>query len=60
LIPGAFTFVENDPFTAANQVRIVETANGSSIVQINTDSDFAAEAEIWVANALLAEDDFIL
>jgi Ca2+-binding RTX toxin-like protein len=61
MVPGAFTFVGTDPFSAANQIRVIETATGSSLLQINTDADMAAEAEIWVeAVTGLTADDFIL
>lgn len=61
MIPGVFTFVGTGPFTGANQIRVIETATGSSIVQFNTDADLAAEAEIRVADVTgLTEDDFAL
>lgn len=58
---GVFSFVGTAAFTAINQIRVIETANGSSIVQFNTDADLAAEAEIRVANVTgLTSDDFAL
>lgn len=58
---GTLTFVGGGPFTGANQVRIVETAGGSSLILINTDADLAAEAEIRVANVTgLTAGDFVL
>lgn len=61
MIPGVFTFVGTGPFTGANQIRVIETATGSSIVQFNTDADLAAEAEVRVAGVTgLTEDDFAL
>jgi serralysin len=58
---GVFTFVGTDPFTAANQIRVIETATGSTLVQFNTDADLAAEAELRVANVTgLTGDDFAL
>ncbi|WP_417210007.1 LamG-like jellyroll fold domain-containing protein [Antarctobacter sp.] len=58
---GTLTFVESGPFTGANQVRVIETTDGSSIVQINTDTDLAPDAEILVANVTgLTADDFAL
>ncbi|WP_417205935.1 calcium-binding protein [Antarctobacter sp.] len=61
MIPGVFTFVGTGPFTGANQIRVIETATGSSIVQFNTDADLAAEAEIRVGGVTgLTADDFAL
>ena len=58
---GVFSFVGTGAFTAINQIRVIETANGSSIVQFNTDADLAAEAEIRVAGVVgLTADDFAL
>jgi serralysin len=58
---GVFSFVGTGAFTGANQVRVIETASGSSIVQFNTDADLAAEAEIRVAGVVgLTADDFAL
>lgn len=59
--PAVFSFVGTGPFTAPNQIRVIETASGSSIVQFNTDADLAPEAEIRVANVTgLTADDFAL
>ena len=61
MTPGAFTFVGTGAFTGANQIRVIETASGSSIVQFNTDADLAAEAEIRVGGVVgLTADDFAL
>nr|WP_323771246.1 hypothetical protein [Antarctobacter sp.] len=58
---GTLTFVESGPFTGSNQVRVVEAINGSSGVQISTDTDLAPEAEILVASVTgLTADDFAL
>lgn len=58
---GVFEFIGTAAFSAVNQIRVIETANGSSIVQFNTDADLAAEAEIRVAGVTgLTADDFAL
>ena len=59
--PGMFSFVGTGGFGAANQIRVIETAAGSSIVQINLDANLAADAEIRLANVTgLTADDFAL
>ena len=61
LNPAEFAFVDSGPFTAVNQVRVIDSGTGSSIVQINADSDLDPEAEIWVEGVIgLTADDFIL
>ncbi|WP_300438975.1 calcium-binding protein [uncultured Mameliella sp.] len=62
LIDGPLGFVGTGPFTAANQVRLIETGSGSTIVQINLDADLGTvEGEIRVANVIgLTADDFAL
>lgn len=62
LIDGPLGFVGTGPFTAANQVRLIETGSGSTIVQINLDADLGTvEGEIRVANVTgLTADDFAL
>jgi serralysin len=56
-----FSFIGTDPFTAINQIRVIETATGSSIVQFNTDADLTAEAELRVGGVTgLTMDDFAL
>jgi serralysin len=58
---GVFSFIGTDPFTAINQIRVIETATGSSIVQFNTDADLTAEAELRVGGVTgLTMDDFAL
>jgi Ca2+-binding RTX toxin-like protein len=58
---GVFSFVGTAAFTGTNQIRVIETATGSSIVQFNTDADLTAEAEIRVAGVTgLTADDFAL
>jgi Ca2+-binding RTX toxin-like protein len=58
---GVFDFVGTGAFTAADQIRVIETATGSSIVQFNTDADLAADAEIRVGGVIgLTVDDFAL
>ena len=56
--PGVFSFVGTDPFSAPNQIRVIETATGSSIVQFDIDGDGTPDAEIRVAGVtgLVAED----
>lgn len=61
MIPGSFTFVGRGPFTGANQVRLIESASGSTVVLFNLDADLAPEAEIRVADVTgLTASDFIL
>jgi serralysin len=61
MVGPAFTFVGTSGFTGANQIRVIETATGTSIVQFNIDADIAAEAEIRVAGVTgLTADDFAL
>ncbi|MBW4982534.1 M10 family metallopeptidase C-terminal domain-containing protein [Mameliella sp. CS4] len=61
MTPGAFTFVGTGAFTGANQIRVIETASGSSIVQFETTGDGVADAEIRVAGVTgLTADDFAL
>lgn len=62
IIDGALGFVGTGPFTAANQIRLVETGAGSTIVQINLDANLATvEGEIRVADVTgLTADDFAL
>ncbi len=62
IIDGALGFVGTGPFTAAGQVRLIETGSGSTIVQINLDANLVtAEGEIRVADVTgLTADDFLL
>jgi Ca2+-binding RTX toxin-like protein len=62
LIDGPLAFVGTGPFTAANQVRLIETGTGSTIVQINLDANLGTvEGEIRVADVIgLTADDFAL
>ncbi|BBU58272.1 hypothetical protein KU6B_45370 [Mameliella alba] len=62
IIDGSLAFVGTGPFTAANQVRLIETGSGSTIVQINLDANLATvEGEIRVADVIgLTADDFAL
>lgn len=58
---GVFSFVGTGAFTATNQIRVIETANGSSIVQFNTNADLTPEAELRVGGVIgLTADDFAL
>jgi serralysin len=55
-----FTFIGDDAFTAAGQVRIV-AQGGNTIVQLSTDNDVQAESEIQLTgNVSLAATDFLL
>ncbi|WP_167647037.1 calcium-binding protein [Mameliella alba] len=59
--PGVFSFVGTDAFSGPNQVRVIETATGSSIVQFDVDGDGLADAEIRVAGVTgLTAEDFAL
>lgn len=59
--PGVFSFVGTAAFSAPNQIRVIETATGSSIVQFDVDGDGTADAEIRVAGVTgLTVDDFAL
>ena len=59
--PGVFSFVGTAAFSAPNQIRVIETATGSSIVQFDVDGDGTADAEIRVAKVTgLTADDFVL
>ncbi|WP_443137039.1 M10 family metallopeptidase C-terminal domain-containing protein [Mameliella sp. AT18] len=61
MTPGVFTFVGTGAFNGANQIRVIETASGSSIVQFETTGDGIADAEIRVAGVVgLTTDDFAL
>ena len=61
MTPGVFDFIGTAAFSAPDQIRVIETATGSTIVQFNTDADLAAEAEIRVAGVTgLTADDFAL
>ena len=61
MTPGAFTFVGTGAFIGANQIRVIETASGSSIVQFETTGDGTPDAEIRVAGVTgLTADDFAL
>ncbi len=58
---GVFSFIGTAPFSGINQIRVIETTTGSSIVQFNTDTDLDPEAEIRVANVTgLGAEDFAL
>lgn len=58
---GVFNFVGTGPITGANQIRLIETAVGSSIVQFKIDTDLAVNAEIRIANVSgLTADDYAL
>ena len=58
---GVFTFIGTDAFSGINQIRVIETSTGSSIVQFNTDADLAADAELRVGGVTgLTADDFAL
>ena len=59
--PGVFAFVGTAAFSAPNQIRVIETATGSSIVQFDVDGDGTADAEIRVGGVTgLTADDFAL
>lgn len=59
--PGVFSFVGTDAFSGPNQVRVIETATGSSIVQFDVNGDGTADAEIRVADVIgLTAEDFAL
>lgn len=59
--PGVFSFVGTAAFSGPNQIRVIETATGSSIVQFDVDGDGTADAEIRVGGVTgLTADDFAL
>lgn len=59
--PGVFGFIGTAGFSGPNQIRVIETATGSSIVQFDVDGDGRADAEIRVAGVTgLGVDDFSL
>jgi Ca2+-binding RTX toxin-like protein len=56
---NSMTFIETDPFSAADQCRYVQNA-GKTFVQINEDADAAAEAVIELNGLIdLAASDFV-
>ncbi|ODM47403.1 hypothetical protein A9320_22920 [Ruegeria sp. PBVC088] len=63
LSPGVFEFRGTAAFAPSGnpELRLVETATGSTIVQIDANGDGTADAEIRVANVTgLTADDFVL
>ncbi|MBW4983338.1 hypothetical protein KZZ07_12365 [Mameliella sp. CS4] len=63
MAPGNFEFRGTAAFAPSGnpELRLIETAAGSTIVQFDTDGDGAADAEIRVANVTgLTETDFAL
>jgi Ca2+-binding RTX toxin-like protein len=61
--PGVFQFRGTAPFAPSGnpELRLVETATGSTIVQLDANGDGTADAEIRVANITgLTADDFVL
>ncbi|MBY6122586.1 hypothetical protein KUV64_26005 [Mameliella alba] len=63
LSPGVFEFRGTSPFAPSGnpELRLVETATGSTIVQLDANGDGTADAEIRVANVTgLTADDFTL
>ncbi len=63
LSPGVFEFRGTAAFSPSGnpELRLLETATGSTIVQLDADGDGAADAEIRVANVTgLTADDFVL
>ncbi|MGP6088674.1 calcium-binding protein [Antarctobacter jejuensis] len=63
LSPGVFEFRGTGGFAPSGnpELRLVETATGSTIVQLDANGDGAADAEIRVANVTgLTADDFVL
>ncbi|WP_300442627.1 calcium-binding protein [uncultured Mameliella sp.] len=63
LSPGVFEFRGTTAFDPSGnpELRLLETATGSTIVQMDTDGDGNADAEIRVANVTgLTVDDFVL
>ncbi|GGF58261.1 Hemolysin-type calcium-binding repeat-containing protein [Mameliella alba] len=63
LSPGVFEFRGTSAFDPSGnpELRLFETATGSTIVQIDTDGDGTQDAEIRVANVTgLTADDFVL
>ncbi|MBW4982975.1 hypothetical protein KZZ07_10520 [Mameliella sp. CS4] len=63
LSPGVFEFKGTAAFAPSGnpELRLLETATGSTIVQLDNDGDGIADAEIRVANVTgLTADDFVL
>ena len=64
LSPGVFEFKGTAGFNTANpnpELRLIETATGSTIVQIDSNGDGVADAEIRVGGVTgLTADDFVL
>lgn len=63
LSPGVFEFRGTAGFAPSGnpELRLLETATGSTIVQLDNDGDGIADAEIRVANVTgLTADDFVL
>ncbi len=63
LSPGVFEFRGTAAFAPSGnpELRLVETATGSTIVQLDANGDGTADAEIRVANVTgLTADDFVL
>ncbi|ODM47407.1 hypothetical protein A9320_22940 [Ruegeria sp. PBVC088] len=63
LSPGVFEFRGTSPFDPSGnpELRLLETATGSTIVQLDNDGDGIADAEIRVANVTgLTAEDFTL
>jgi Ca2+-binding RTX toxin-like protein len=63
LSPGVFEFRGTAAFAPSGnpELRLRETATGSTIVQLDNDGDGIADAEIRVANVIgLTADDFVL
>ncbi|WP_300440706.1 calcium-binding protein [uncultured Mameliella sp.] len=63
LSPGVFEFRGTSAFAPSGnpELRLLETATGSTIVQLDVDGDGAADAEIRVANVTgLTAEDFVL
>ncbi|WP_280739651.1 M10 family metallopeptidase C-terminal domain-containing protein [Mameliella alba] len=63
LSPGVFEFRGTAAFAPSGnpELRLLETATGSTIVQLDNDGDGLADAEIRVANVTgLTADDFVL
>ncbi|MGP6088673.1 calcium-binding protein [Antarctobacter jejuensis] len=63
LSPGVFEFRGTAGFAPSGnpELRLIETATGSTIVQLDSNGDGAADSEIRVANVTgLTADDFVL
>ncbi|CUH76666.1 calcium-binding protein [Tropicibacter naphthalenivorans] len=60
--PGVMTFMGTDAFSStAREVRLIESATGSTVVQVDVNADGAADMELMIYRVQgLSEDDFVL